>query len=473
MKKRNKILVVLIVIIILLLIAGGSFAYFATDLLKSDAELFGKYLSQIIEEDGFIDKNIKELKEKKQQTPYENSGKITVVADLPEELGTGASKVNDLSINFSGAIDAVNNKSQRDFEIDYGNGITFPVTYLQNNNKYGVEIERVSSKFVAIKNENLKEFAQNIGINDVSEIPDKIELTETKENVEFTQEELEQLKQIYGTVLEEQLTEENFSKAKTSDGENYILELSGEQLKNVTIKMLEETKQNTLLIDKVNQLISQISEDADSIDTGDIDELIKNINEVDGSDISNLKITLGQKHKLLNQILIEYGDGKIEITKNKNGSQLGYEINIEIKEIESTGDEQFNLYLSFQYTGLENLNNVQESYKIGFETSQEDEKYKYEYNINNDVQFKDQITTIASFDDESTVFLNDYDGEVITNFIAQLVERILEVNKEQMQELGLEEAENPLIYSNPITLIGGMVYNTAKETITSIDGNSE
>ena len=42
-----------------------------------------------------------------------------------------------------------------------------------------------------------------------------------------------------------------------------------------------------------------------------------------------------------------------------------------------------------------------------------------------------------------------------------------------MQELGLEEAENPLIYSNPITLIGGMVYNTAKETITSIDGNSE
>ena len=60
MKKRNKILVVLIVLIIILLMAGGAFAYayLATDLLKNDAELFFKYLSQITEEDGFIDKNI-------------------------------------------------------------------------------------------------------------------------------------------------------------------------------------------------------------------------------------------------------------------------------------------------------------------------------------------------------------------------------------------------------------------------------
>lgn len=56
MKKGNKILVVLIVIIILLLIAGGVFAYayLATDLLKTDAELFSKYLSQIVAEDVFL-----------------------------------------------------------------------------------------------------------------------------------------------------------------------------------------------------------------------------------------------------------------------------------------------------------------------------------------------------------------------------------------------------------------------------------
>ena len=96
MKKGNRILVILIIIIIL--IAGGAFAYayFATDLLKNDEELFFTYLSQVTAEDGFIDKNIKEYQEKKEQTPYENSGKFTVLADLPEEIGTVVDKVNDL-----------------------------------------------------------------------------------------------------------------------------------------------------------------------------------------------------------------------------------------------------------------------------------------------------------------------------------------------------------------------------------------
>lgn len=480
MKKRNKILVVLIVIIILLLIAGGAFAYayLETDLLKTDAELFNKYLSQITAEDGFIDKNITEFQEKKQQTPYENSGKFTVTANLPEGLGKGAEQVNNLEINFSGKSDAINNKTEKDFEIDYGKGVTFPITYKQDKDTYGLKITRVSSKFVAIRNENLKEFAQNVGISDVSEIPNKIELPETKDTIEFTQEEIEQLKQIYSTVLDEQLTEENFSSVKTSDGESYILELSGEQLKNVTIKMLEATKQNTLLIDKVNQLLLQISEDADTLDTEDltedIDEMIEEVNETETSKISNLKITLGQKDKLLNQILIEYGNNKIEILKNDNGTQLSYEINIEIKGIENsstsynmetTKSGQFNLYLKLQYTGLETLSNVQESYKIGFEISQEDENIEYEYNIDNDVIFKDTVT-IDSFDDK-TLFLNDHEGETIENFITQLGEKILKVNKEQMQELGLEENENPLMYSNPIISLGIMIYNTAAETIES------
>ena len=460
MKKRNKVVIVLIIIIILLLIAGAAFAYvyLATDLLRSDAELFGKYLSQITAEDGFIDKNIGEFQEKKKQTPYENSGQLTVIADLPEEVGTGANKVNDLLINFSGKSDAANNKVEKDVEIDYGNGITFPVTYKQDNDTYGLKISRVSSKFVAIRNENLKELAQKIGLHDVSVIPDKIEFTGIKEKIEFTQEELDQLNQIYSAVLEEQLTQENFSREKASEGEIYILELSGEQLKNVIIKMLETTEQNTLLIDKVNQLISQISQDADSIDTGNIEELIEDINEVDVSDISNLKITLGQKNKILNQIIIEYGNNKIEIIKSNNGTQLGYEIKVEIDnadnlyDVGEIGDAKFKLYLNMQYTGLQALSNVQESYQIGFETSQEDENYKYEYNIDNDVQFKETVT-IESFDSNTTVFLNDHEGNVIMNFVMQLGEKILKVNKEQMQELGLEEDENPLIYSTPITML--------------------
>lgn len=328
---------------------------------------------------------------------------------------------------------------------------------------------------MAIRNQNLKEFAQNLGAEDVSDIPNKIEFENTEEKIKFTQEEIEQLKQIYGSVFEEQLTEENFSSVKTSDGGNYILELSGEQLKNVIIKMLETTKQNTLLIDKVNGIITQASEDEYLLEAENIDELIEYINEVDSSEISNLKVTLGQKNNILNQIIIEFGSNKIEIIKNKNESQLGYEINIEVKELEglnysydmeAADGMQINVYLKLQYTGLQTLDNVKENYEIGFEILQEDESLKYEYSIDNNVQFKDMIT-IESFDSSTTLFLNDYDGEVVTNFIAQLGEKILEVNKKQMQELGLEENENPLIYSTPITMLGAVIYNSASDVIDS------
>lgn len=493
MKKGNRILVVLIIIIIL--IAGGAFAYayFATDLLKNDEELFFTYLSQVTAEDGFIDKNIKEYQEKKEQTPYENSGKFTVVADLPEEIGTAVDKVNDLSINFSGKADPSNKKVEQEIEIDYGKGVTFPVTYKQDKDTYGLKFTRVSSKFVAIRNENLKEFAQNVGISDVSEIPNKIELTETKETIEFTQEELEQLKQIYGAVLEEQLTKDNFSSVKTSDSESYTLKLSGEQLKNVIIKMLEATKPNTLLIDKVNEIISQESEDVETLTTQDIDEMIESINDEDTSKILDFKVTLAQKNKMLNQIECEYGSNKLTIVKVDENDQLTYSIKLQVNGTQSSGetedssddtntyianygssiinDMQLNLYINVQYTGLQGLSNIQEKNQIGFEIGTEDVNLKYEYNIDNNVQFKNKLT-IDTFDSSKAVFLNDYDGEVITNFITQLGTKILEVNKEQMQELGLEETQNPLIYSNPITTMV-MVYNMALETIDSTSFESQ
>ena len=440
-----------------------------------------------------MDSLIKEYQEKKEQTPYENSGKFTVVADLPEEIRTVVDKVNDLSINFSGKADPSNKKVEQEIEIDYGKGVTFPVTYKQDKDTYGLKFTRVSSKFVAIRNENLKEFAQNVGISDVSEIPNKIELTETKETIEFTQEELEQLKQIYGAVLEEQLTKDNFSSVKTSDSESYTLKLSGEQLKNVIIKMLEATKQNTLLIDKVNEIISQESEDVETLTTQDIDEMIESINDEDTSKILDFKVTLAQKNKMLNQIECEYGSNKLTIVKVDENDQLTYSIKLQVNGTQSSGetedssddtntyianygssiinDMQLNLYINVQYTGLQGLSDIQEKNQIGFEIGTEDVNLKYEYNIDNNVQFKNKLT-IDTFDSSKAVFLNDYDGEVITNFITQLGTKILEVNKEQMQELGLEETQNPLIYSNPITTMV-MVYNMALETIDSTSFESQ
>ena len=62
MKKTNKVLIIILITFLIILICGGgaiAYVYFATDLLKSNQELFFKYLSQVVdEEDCFLDTQI-------------------------------------------------------------------------------------------------------------------------------------------------------------------------------------------------------------------------------------------------------------------------------------------------------------------------------------------------------------------------------------------------------------------------------
>ena len=85
MKKGNKILIIALIIITVLVLGGVAVLYFTTDMLKTDEKLFYKYLAQVVSEDnGFIEKDIENLQNKKNQNAYENSGSFTVKTE-----GTG------------------------------------------------------------------------------------------------------------------------------------------------------------------------------------------------------------------------------------------------------------------------------------------------------------------------------------------------------------------------------------------------
>lgn len=466
MKKKRGLIIILIVILLIILLAGGAFAYIymATDILRTDKEMFLKYFSQIGTEGEFWDSDIQQYYDKKQQTPYENSGKITVNADIPEELDISVENLNDLSIEFSGKTDKTSDIAEQDVEIIYNKEkeVVLPIAYKQYENIVGIKFNDLGSKYIAIRNEDLKEFAEKFGINKLDEIPDEIDLSEAKEEYGLSPEEIEQIKQIYGVVLQEQLLEENFSKIKNDNEESYTLELTGEQIKNIIIKMLETTKQNTLLIDKVNEYVSKIDEESDKIDEDSIDELIENINGEDFSEISNLKITLIQKNKMLNEIIIECGENNITISKINNEDTIEYKTNVKLKDSEEDATE-VSVYLNVKFSGL-NANKTKETYNVGFDVNTEDTSLGYEYNITNSVEFK-EFVSIDEFEKNKAVFLNDYDAETITNFLSQVVTRLSDINKEQMSKLGLQEDENPLIYSNPITMLVNVIADFASDTM--------
>lgn len=462
--KSKKIGIIILVLLMLLIIAGGAFAYayIATDIFKTDQEMFFKYFSQITAENGFIEKGIVDFEKKKMQTPYKNLGEITINLEDPGELDEKIiEKVKGLVIRFDGKIDSANQKAEQNIEIDYGNNVILPISYKQDGNKFGLQSDKLSKQYIGIRNEKLKEFATKFGIEDLSEIPDKIELSNIEEKAIFTDEEIEQLKQIYGTVLQQELVEENFTRVKTQQNESYTLELSAEQIKNIIIKMLEATKSNTMIIDKINELILEQDTEIEKIDVSVIDDLIKSINEEDISEIPNLRLTIVQSNKQLKQIIIQLAENQILIEKSSIQDTINYDINCEIKEEtsdsfslieEESKPAKINIYFKLQYIGLETLSNVQEVYQLGFVRSEGDEKLGYDYIINTNTQFDESIS-ISSLDKSNTVFLNDYDATQVTNFLTQVGTKLLEINKKQMTELGLKEYENPILYSNPITML--------------------
>ena len=85
--KSKKLIIILIVLFTILIICSGvAYAYFATDLLKTDKQVFIKYASQILDkEKGFLDSDLIQYISKKGNTPYSNSGKFAVSVEGPNE----------------------------------------------------------------------------------------------------------------------------------------------------------------------------------------------------------------------------------------------------------------------------------------------------------------------------------------------------------------------------------------------------
>ena len=103
------------IILLLILILGGIFAYiyFETDLLKSNGQLFFKYLGQVLDvQDGFIDSQLTEYSKKKYTGKYEDSGTFSAeIAMNGMDYGTSQA-VNDFNVTYSGKVDNTERKNE-------------------------------------------------------------------------------------------------------------------------------------------------------------------------------------------------------------------------------------------------------------------------------------------------------------------------------------------------------------------------
>ena len=445
--KHKKILIILIIAIVVLVIAIGGFvfAYMTTDILKTDEQLFYKYMMAFGNDiSTFNSENLQNYLAKTQTTPYENDGVLTVNVDIPEDTPSDMDIVNDMNITFKGKTDKTNNLSEQAININYSDNVTFPILYKHTGNTYGMTSEKVinGGKIIAIKNENLLDLAEKLGIN--LGISNEIEMSASNISVERLANEFPKLQQI---VLNN-LTKENFSKV---DGSDFMLTLTERQFVNILLQMWDEIKQSGILpqsiVDEIDQAENNIQEDQ-LLDDAYLKIVVSKDKKVVVSVEEEISMILTSKN---GEVTIQLTDAEdapfIKLQKTENANNVSYQISF----VQANNEISFTM----NYTNLQ-AQTVNEDYLLTIsvatsENEEDDQRIEFQYSFNTAKTFVDAVEVEEINSDNAFIVnerIDEYGAETIKALFQQIGVAIVQVNNEQMQELGVKT--NPLILATPI-----------------------
>lgn len=489
-KKSNKVFIIVLIILSLLIIAISLvMIYLKTDLFKNEEQLFYKYAGQKLEAFDMLEEaSIKEYFQKKQTTPHENEGKYTLNIQSNDFSNKEIiDKLDEISISFSGKTDPQNNKIEQNISLNYSDNVNFPIQYVQNKDIIGLISDPVVNKYVGIKNENLKELMQKLGASDTTDIPDKIgemqEEQKTEEEIKQGEEEAKKIKDTYLNIIKDNINEENYSKIKDGENVGYSLKLTYAEIKNIYIKILEQLKQDEIILSKISNEETEISKEDFQ---NQVQELIDEAQDYEPEDqqlqinvyksgeksslieiiFSEFKIDIKMEENIIECKIVGIKDGQetpekfvLSLNKQQQNNNTLYELKFEALE-----EEEKLLDISFlaNYTGI-NSENSSEIYSFQISSEELIANYQFENKIN----FVDNVE-IEDLTSENTIILNDYEQQEIYLLLAMVGEKIDEVNKEKLSQAGFSEDDMPILYIIP----GGhifYIYNLASSSLSDAE----
>ena len=476
-KKNTKILLIIIIILfILILFAGVAFAYFATDIFRSDKELFFKYITQIGEQEkGFINNDLNKYFEKRKSVAYNNQGEISVNISGDENEGK-YDNINNFKIEFSGQVDGENSKVAQNITLNYSDKVSEKLKFKQVGSKYGLQTNDVGSKFIVVDINDLNKFSQsNMTVEEYSKTTKKFQDI-TK--VEINKEELENIINTYKNLLNEELHSEWFSKVEDSNLVGYKLSLDGENLKNVLVKLLENIKNDQTVLDKINEYL-KVLRNSNKITANNIDEFIEIIQDANGLEDKKIEIIVYKENNSVAKISIGVDDSFISLQKQSDKNSQSF-------RIEAKQKDKLIFSISMKFEGLQSIQNIKENYDLQYDVDNysgynspdvnEDSysintsnKTTYKYNFKNDINFT-YNSDIEDFTNDNSLILTNYDQESVSKFMSALIQRVQAINKRDMEKLGVNESENPIFQAIPSISISPLGLN---QTTMTNNGMSE
>ena len=241
---------------------------------------------------------------------------------------------------------------------------------------------------------------------------------------------------------------------KISTGKSYQLTLTGEEFKNLLLKFLEAFKQDTVIQNKLNNIVGR------EVTSSDIDQMIEDVNKLE---VESFKLIVETTDGILTGIVIQIDNNIVSLRKQVTGEQLSYQ-----GEIQTIQDEtNIKLGITSQFNGLQSLNTIDENHNINIEISAENQVMAYNYNILNKIQFNDTIS-IEGFNSENSIVLNDYDETTLENYIDKVGERIIQVNQNHIEKLDQKNMIKKLISETTINFFNPDFLNSAFDIISDI-----
>ena len=445
--KKKGLLIAIIIILVLLVLAGGTFAYlyFGTDLLKTDKQLFAKYLMQLgDEEKGLFPKALDDFLVKKETTTYQNNGELSSNYSLTDTNDTSMNEVinimNNSKIQFQGSVDNANLKREENITLSYPDSVSLPFKYKSEGDIYAIQADILSPSYIGIENNNLKELAQKFGTTDVSQIPDKIELNSI-DSLNFTDEELKHIRENYIMPIYNNLADEKFTTTENAEGtKTHILTLTYTEALNIYIQTLETLKNDTMMLNKIISIIAEISGE-NNLTVEELSQAIQDfIDDLPKTNEKSIIININQKDGITNNISVVVANFTFIFTKSFHNENLSYNFNI-------LGDENQSVGIQMSYTNL-NTDNVQEY--VSFSVNNLD-GVNFSYTYNNSVTFG--AVDIQPFNNNVAI-LNNYTAEEIQALLLQCGTIISQTNTRQMAQIGFPET-----FINPIVASYAMPFN--------------
>ena len=486
--KKTQVLVITLSIVLLLGCATFAILYFATDIFKSNKEMFYKYISQISMEDKLADDEYSKYQERLKNEDNTNKGNVSISVK-----GNNEEVINE-EFDFETKSKPGEDFASAKVDINQNNEKKLTINYLRNEDLYGLEFEDLIKQYIVLENNNLKEFAQKLGLNNtiIDNIPDKLEIQDKKVLSEEEQKAIEQIFNKYINIAIAQIPNESYSKLKNESitlddkelsADGYQLTISSDLLKEILIKVLNSMKED----EEVYNLLSKLSKTEFNLEN--YKETIQS--SIDAISQENIKINISLKVykqgkktiKLVGTIKSEEENGSLEfaiekledkynflldITSDDSKTNISFNLNknIDVQEKEDilcsvlmnqNNKEVANVKIESLREGKLDSQNIKNSFKLDINLSQE--KININLAYDNTKNFGENIET-EKIKEKDYATINQFDAEQISNLTKNLITMIYEKIDKENTILGLIE----------MTMTNNSLYTEARKAAQENEG---